>query len=180
MMVLHSLTNSNRRSRYTWWFGCSYDYIRGLRSRSMHRASNFSNIGKGTITIIVTIRRGHSNRKKGHSRLFNSIRISLVNTDLWPEYIYSGPVFNNNNFSLNNRIHFLAVGNPFRNQKCHMLWSFIFQFCIQHCPRFVLDWLELKDVQAVKDVQVKTQVFDLFTSSTNQKQASIVFNHSWE
>ena len=46
----------------------------------MHRASNFSNIGKGTITIIVTIRRGHSNRKKGHSQLFNSIRISLEAT----------------------------------------------------------------------------------------------------
>ena len=44
----------------------------------MHRASNFSNIGQSVNTIIVTNRGGQSNRKKGHSRLFNSIRISLV------------------------------------------------------------------------------------------------------
>ena len=43
----------------------------------MHRASNFTNIGQGAITIIVTNRGGQSNRKKGQSRLFNSIRISL-------------------------------------------------------------------------------------------------------
>ena len=46
----------------------------------MHRASNISNIGQGAITIIVTNRGGHSNRKKVHSRLLNSIRISLVGT----------------------------------------------------------------------------------------------------
>ena len=77
-MVLHSLTNSNRRSRYICRLGCSYDYIRGLRSRSMHRASNFSNIVQDVINIIVTNRGGQSNRKKAHSRLFNSIRISLT------------------------------------------------------------------------------------------------------
>ena len=44
----------------------------------MHRASQFSNTGQCAITIIVTNRGGQSNRKKGHSRLFNSIRISLV------------------------------------------------------------------------------------------------------
>ena len=44
----------------------------------MHRASNISNIGQGTITIIVTNRGGQSNRKKVHSRLLISIRISLV------------------------------------------------------------------------------------------------------
>ena len=48
----------------------------------MHRASNFSNIGQGAITIIVTNRGGRSNRKKGHSQLLNSIRISLTQTDL--------------------------------------------------------------------------------------------------
>ena len=58
--------------------GCSYDYIRGLRSRSMHRASDFSNVGQGAINVIVTNRGGQSNCNKGHSRLFNSIRISLV------------------------------------------------------------------------------------------------------
>ena len=61
--------------------GCSYDYIRGLRSRSMHRASNFSNVGQGAINLIVTNRGGQSNRNKGHSRLFNSIRISLLYMD---------------------------------------------------------------------------------------------------
>ena len=44
----------------------------------MHRALNISNIGQGAITIIVTNRGGQSNRKKGHSRLFNLIRISLM------------------------------------------------------------------------------------------------------
>ena len=44
----------------------------------MHRASNISNLGQGTITIIITNRGGYSNRKKGHSRLLYSIRISLV------------------------------------------------------------------------------------------------------
>ena len=57
--------------------GCSYDYIRGQRSRSMHRASQFSNTGQCPITIIVTNRGGQCNRKKCHLRLFNSIRISL-------------------------------------------------------------------------------------------------------
>ena len=47
----------------------------------MHRASNISNIGQGAITIIVTNRGGHSNRKKVHSRLLNSIRISLIYSD---------------------------------------------------------------------------------------------------
>ena len=45
---------------------------------SIHRASNFSNIGQGVITIIVTNRGGQSNSKKVHSRLLNSIRISLL------------------------------------------------------------------------------------------------------
>ena len=44
----------------------------------MHRASNFSNIGQGAITIIVSNQGCQSNRKKGHSRLFYSIRISLL------------------------------------------------------------------------------------------------------
>ena len=48
----------------------------------MHRALNFSNIGQGAITIIVTNRGGQSNHKKGHSRLFNSIRISLLRKHL--------------------------------------------------------------------------------------------------
>ena len=61
---------------------CIYDYNRGQSSRSMHRASTISNIGWGTITIIVTIRGGESNRKKDHSRLLNSIRISLMATYL--------------------------------------------------------------------------------------------------
>ena len=52
-----------------------------LKSRSMHQASNFSNIGQGAITIIVTNRGGLSNRKKGHSRLFNLIRISLLSSN---------------------------------------------------------------------------------------------------
>ena len=46
----------------------------------MHRALRFLNIGQGANTIIVTNRGGHNNRKKCHSRLLNSIRISLV---LW-------------------------------------------------------------------------------------------------
>ena len=50
----------------------------------MHRASNISNIGQGTITIIVTNRGGQSNRKKVHSRLLNSIRISLQYTHNYP------------------------------------------------------------------------------------------------
>ena len=58
--------------------GCSYYFIRGLRSRSMHRASNFSNIVQDPINIIVTNRGDQSNRKKGHSWLLNSIRISLI------------------------------------------------------------------------------------------------------
>ena len=44
----------------------------------MHRASTISNIGWGTITIIVSIRGGESNRKKDQSRLLNSIPISLL------------------------------------------------------------------------------------------------------
>ena len=52
----------------------------------MHRASNFTNIGQAAITIIVTNRGGRSNRKKGHSRLLNLIRISLVPTNQPPIY----------------------------------------------------------------------------------------------
>ena len=44
----------------------------------MHRASNILNIGQGAIIIIVNNRGGQRHRIKGHSRLFNSIRISLV------------------------------------------------------------------------------------------------------
>ena len=65
-MVLHSITNINRRSMFIIKGGCNYDYIRGLRSRSMHRASNFLNIGQSAITIIVTNRGGWSNRKRYH------------------------------------------------------------------------------------------------------------------
>ena len=50
----------------------------------MHQASNFSNIVQDAINIIVTNRGGQSNRKKGHLRLFNSIRISLVGTLKYP------------------------------------------------------------------------------------------------
>ena len=44
----------------------------------MHRVSNISNIGQGVITVIVTNRGVQNNCKKGHLRLLNSIRISLV------------------------------------------------------------------------------------------------------
>ena len=44
----------------------------------MHRASDFSNVGQGAINVIVTNQGGPSNRNKGHSRLFNSIVISLL------------------------------------------------------------------------------------------------------
>ena len=50
----------------------------------MHRESQFSNTGQCSITIIVTNRGGQSNRKKGHSRLFNLIRISLQQTSVIP------------------------------------------------------------------------------------------------
>ena len=51
----------------------------------MHRASNFSNIGQGAITIIVTNRGGQSNRKKVHSRLLNLIRISLNQAETYSQ-----------------------------------------------------------------------------------------------
>ena len=53
----------------------------------MHRASNFSNIGQAAITIIVTNRGGRTNRKKGHSRLLNSIRISLVSRQFGSDFV---------------------------------------------------------------------------------------------
>ena len=47
---------------------------------TMHRESQNSNTGQCSITITVTNRGGQSNRKKGHSRLINSICISLFHT----------------------------------------------------------------------------------------------------
>ena len=44
----------------------------------MHQASYISNIGQGAIILIVTNQGGQNNREKGHSRLLNLIRISLV------------------------------------------------------------------------------------------------------